>query len=198
MKAVFIIGVLLFLLFTVSSASAAQTFYLTKTSENVSGISIKVTLDGNKIFVEDVSSVVNANKADIKGIRLYLGNEYISSVTDPGASSNNWGHSSDYKQNFAGFGDFNSYLAKATGNVKSRGPIEITLTQPFTQLPTNAVGNSIVVHLGFGTELIDVSGNKQDSSWVAGGTQIPEFPTMALPVAAVLGLLFITQRRKEN
>ena len=29
-------------------------------------------------------------------------------------------------------------------------------------------------------------------------TQIPEFPSIALPVAAIIGLIFISQRRKEK
>ncbi|MDF1558275.1 MAG: PEF-CTERM sorting domain-containing protein, partial [ANME-2 cluster archaeon] len=29
------------------------------------------------------------------------------------------------------------------------------------------------------------------------GTEIPEFPTVALPIAAILGLMFLFQRRKD-
>ena len=43
----------------------------------------------------------------------------------------------------------------------------------------------------------------EGSGWVKSGpqnppTSVPEFPTMALPVAAVLGLLFITQRKRKE
>jgi hypothetical protein len=76
----------------------------------------------------------------------------------------------------------------------------IALNSSFTesQLPKNDLGNSIVVHLAFGTKLIDVSGKEQDSSWVGDGTEIPEFPSIALPVAAIMGIIFIVgSRRKE-
>ncbi|TFH04717.1 MAG: PEF-CTERM sorting domain-containing protein, partial [Methanosarcina sp.] len=36
------------------------------------------------------------------------------------------------------------------------------------------------------------------STWVGGSAQIPEFPSIALPVVAILGLMFIlVSRRKE-
>jgi hypothetical protein len=42
-------------------------------------------------------------------------------------------------------------------------------------------------------------GTFEGSAFFAGNnTQIPEVPTIAAPVAVILGLLFITQRRKEN
>jgi len=196
-KLKYIIGVLALLLLMIGTASA-ETFYLTNTSENVDGISIKVTCNGTHIIITDESTVVNAEKADIKGIRLYLQNEYVKSVADPDHSDNVWTHTSDYKSNFAGFGEFFTLCDKSTDKTKSRGPIVIELNQSLAQLPENALKNSIVVHLGFGTDILDVSGKNQDSSWVTGGTHIPEFPTIALPVAAILGIMFIFGRRKQK
>jgi len=201
MKTVHIIlGVLVLLLFMVGSAGAT-TFYLTNTSEDVNGIRINVTFDGTRIFVTDESpALVGVQNVDIKGVKLYLGDEYVDSVADPRAPRNIWTHKPDYKQNFAGFGEFYTDCSKSTDKTKSRGPVIITLKPSYTQshLTTNALGNSIVVHLGFGTELIDVGGKKQDSSWVTGDTQIPEFSSIAVPVMAILGLLFISGRRRKE
>ncbi|MCQ1536531.1 PEF-CTERM sorting domain-containing protein [Methanosarcina sp. KYL-1] len=190
------------MLATVSSASA-ETFYLTETSEDVSGIRIEVVFNGTHISVRDVSpALVGVPNVDIKAIRLYLDDTNVTSVTDDSGSGsiNVWTHAPSYKSNFAGFGEFNTLCNKATDSIKSRGPIVIALSPSFNQphLPENSLKNSIVVHLGFGTELIDVGGADQDSSWVTGSAQIPEFSSIALPVATIMGIMFFMGRRRKE
>jgi hypothetical protein len=207
MKAVHVIGILVFLLFMVGSASA-ETFYLTNTSEkingeNVEGIRVKVEFNGTHIIITDLSTSVDGSTADIKGIKLYLQDQYVDSVTDPGHSANVWTYGADYKKNYAGFGTFYTSCTKLTDSTKSRGPIVIALDPSFTQsqLPANSLNNSVIVHLGFGDNpLITVGEGEKvpDSSWIGGHTEIPEFPTIALPVAAVLGIMFVLgNKRKE-
>ncbi|MHC1757689.1 MAG: PEF-CTERM sorting domain-containing protein [Methanosarcina sp.] len=199
MKAVHVIGILVFLLVTVSSASAA-TFYLTNTSENVTGIKIAVTFNGTHITVEDASpALTGISNVDIKAIGLCVDNSSIKSVTDASGANSKWTNKVATSNSISKFGTF-STLCSSTDSKKTRGPIVIELKQAVTQLPKNELNNSIVVHLGFGTYLLDVSTNEmEDSSWVGGGsTQIPEFPSIALPVAAVLGLMFVLgNKRKE-
>ncbi len=203
-KSAFLIGILVLLVFTVSAASA-ETFYLTETSETINGdsvpgIRINVTFNGTHITVVDESTVVNPDDADIKLIRLYLDNASIDSVADTsiGGSVNVWDSTPDHKSNFAGFGEFFTLCDKTTDSVKSRGPIVIALkpSSPFYNqqtLPQNSEGNRIVVHLGFGTDIMAVG-----SSWVTGYTPIPEFPSIALPVAAIMGIMFLFGRRKNE
>jgi hypothetical protein len=64
-------------------------------------------------------------------------------------------------------------------------------------LTMNADDKTVAVHVGS-------LGTAGFSMWVTNGdcggggiTEIPEFPTVALPIAAIIGLAFILQRRKE-
>jgi len=204
-KSIFLIGILALLVFTIGAASA-ETFYLTETSETINGnsvpgIRINVTFNGTHIIVVDESTSVDPDKADIKRIRLYLENSSISSVKDTSTSGsvNVWRSEPDNKQYFAGFGEFFTLCDKPTDNVQSRGPIVIALkpSSPLYNgltLPQNVDnGNSIVVHLGFGTEVVSVG-----SSWVTGYIPIPEFSTIALPVAAIMGIMLIMGRRRKE
>ncbi|WMW24096.1 PEF-CTERM sorting domain-containing protein [Methanolobus sediminis] len=106
---------------------------------------------------------------------------------------------------------FGTFLTKTTtneANLKSTDPITIyvTINGWDGTLPANADGNVISIHI----QRIDeyVVGDEEGSAWVTvgyceeddgnGGTQeIPEFPTIALPIAAIIGLAFIFQSRKE-
>ncbi|MDW7732203.1 MAG: PEF-CTERM sorting domain-containing protein [Methanolobus sp.] len=71
---------------------------------------------------------------------------------------------------------------------------------------------SILVKTGDNDDWVSVGGETSGSEEVPGqaaishitfcfddgnGSEIPEFPTLALPVAAILGLAFLFQRRKE-
>ncbi|MFV8417420.1 PEF-CTERM sorting domain-containing protein [Methanosarcina mazei] len=174
-------------------------FDLTNTSENVTGIKIAVTFNGTHIIVTDASpALVGVDKVNILAIGLYLDDQYVDNVTDY-AEGSTWTHGS-INHDISEFGDFNTLCSRSNQKIKTSGPIVIALNPSFTQskLPANVVGNSIVVHLAFGTELLDVSGKKQSSSWVGGGTEIPEFSTIAVPMAAILGLMFIFGRKKQE
>ncbi len=186
------------MVFTVGAASA-ETFYLTETNEGVSGIKIEVVFNGTHISVKDVSpALVGVPNVNIKEIALYLNNDSVSSVTDISGNSSGWKSEPVSYNNKAGFGEFFTSCGRPTENDKTRGPIVIELNESLAQLPKNALNNSVVVHLQFGTDLIDVGDNFQDSSWVVGYTQIPEFPSIALPVAAIMGIMFLFGRRKEE
>lgn len=195
MKLIHIIsGVLLFLLIAVSSASA-QEFHLTTVNDHTydGKIDIKVTVDGTTITVQDVSPALNGvSNVDVKAIGIVNPvDNPVTSVTDESGAGSTWTHTAG-TFNRAGFGDFTTFCEKGN-KIKTRGPIKLTLQNPIVNLPTNTDGNNIIVHISFGQENKDVL---VGSTWVGGS--IPEFPTVALPVAAILGLMFILQRRKEN
>ncbi len=102
---------------------------------------------------------------------------------------------------------FGTFITKTTTNdaeLKSTDPIIIyvTISGWDGTLPENDAGNVISIHV----QRIGI--NDEGSAWVTvgdcedggGGTtggDIPEFPTIALPIAAILGLAFFFQRRKE-
>lgn len=191
--------------------ASAETFYLTNTSEkvngeNVPGIKVKVEFNGTHIIVTDESTSVDQQHASIVAMRLTLPDEYVLSVTDASANTykSSWTHSSinNNQKNFAGFGDFSTLCDKNQKSdlYRSRGPIVIALSSSFNEpkLPRNSLGNSVLVHLQFGDnpDIITVGG--KTSSWVGGGTEIPEFSTIVVPVSAILGLLFIFGRRKQE
>jgi len=199
MKTVYIVGILVFLLVMVSSASA-ETFYLTDVNDHTydGKIKIEVSWSGNTITVRDVStSLDNISNVDIKeiGIQLPSGYSVLSVVDSGGVPANHWTASyGNFEE--SEFGHFNTQITRDSGsNSKTRGPITINLNKNLEgSLPLNENNNSVVVHISFGEEEEALVG----STWVGGSTQIPEFPSIVLPVAAVLGLMFILgSRRKE-
>lgn len=72
------------------------------------------------------------------------------------------------------------------------------------QLTTLTAGNTVYVKAVSGTNTGTASGVLNDYSNLINfdlaivDVEIPEFPTIALPVAAILGLAFIFQRRREE
>ena len=203
MRLKLIIGVLALLLLMVGTASAG-TFYLTNASanngESITGISVKVIFNGTAISVEDNSpALVGATNVNINQIDLNVDNSTIKSVVDTSKGSI-WKNIEETSQSTSSFGNFKTACLSTDNNIKTRGPIIIYLKNSISKLPVNTDGNSIVVHMSFGSEKIEVGNKKVDSSWLGGGgdIEIPEFPTMALPFVAILGLLFIFGRRKQE
>lgn len=196
MKAVHIIEIMVFLLFTVGSASAA-TFYLTEVNDNTYDglIKIKVTYDGNTITVQDVSSALDGtSNVDIKAIGIVNSpDNSVVQVTDNSGKGSIW-TIAEGDFNKAGFGDFSTMCTK-NNDVKTRGPIVLQLENSFSNLQKNADGNSIIVHISFGEEGKDLL---VGSTWTAGSTEIPEFPSIAMPVAALLGIMFIMGTRRKK
>ncbi|MDI9393980.1 MAG: PEF-CTERM sorting domain-containing protein [Euryarchaeota archaeon] len=195
MKLKYIIGILALLLLMAGTASA-ETFYLEDVNKiQYSGkIKIQVTCVGDTITVQDVSpGLVGISNVDLKTIGIVLPAGYtVLNVVDEGQGST-WETSYGEFQE-SEFGKFNTEIKKEGGSIKTRGPITITLDKPLeSSLPTNDQGNSVVVHISFGKQGEALVG----STWVS-GYSIPEFPTIALPVAAMLGLIFIFGRRKEE
>lgn len=198
MRLKLIIGILVLLLLMAGTASA-ETFYLTDVNEKQfeGKIRIQVSCVGDTITVQDVSTDLNTiSNVDLKEIGIVLPEGYsVVSVADEGASENDWSATQgNYEE--SEFGHFNTQINRDPGsNSKTRGPIKIYLNEPLVgSLPKNEYDNSVVVHISFGEKGEALVG----STWVSGYTPIPEFSTIALPIAAILGLLFIFGRRKQE
>jgi hypothetical protein len=80
--------------------------------------------------------------------------------------------------------------------------ITVKLTDASTFNPTVSTTNDFGAHLGFPS--VTINGVTLDSAWFAGitpvtpSTQVPEFPSLALPVAGIMGLMFIFGNRKKE
>jgi hypothetical protein len=202
MRRLFFIGVIVFLMAMVGSANAATEFHLTRVNDHIydGQIDIYVKYDGATITVKDLSPALNGiSNVDIKAIGIVNPTSPVfnpvKTVVDNGAGSR-WSIDTNNDKGFnrAGFGDFSTLCSK-NNNVKTRGPIVLTLNSAFDSLPQNKDGNSIVVHISFGQEGEDLL---VGSTWVAGSSNIPEFPTVVLPVAAILGLFLIMQHKRKE
>jgi hypothetical protein len=213
-------GVLLLLLFTVSSASAEeQTASLTEDNSNTnrdySGtlpdgiINVHVTYNsgtGTITYIDSSPTLTSSNGGP------YLVDPRIDEIAYnlPMAGTvnqANW-HAVD-NTGMDGFKDFDYKYVERPDDIRYR-TVSVQLVGPSYPL-FSSTGNVVAVHLAFeaaydkyGNQIEDPEGNPLKettlgSTYLAGGvTNVPEFPTMVLPVAAILGLLFITQRRKDN
>lgn len=211
MKAVRFIAIMLFMLFTVGSASAEeQTAILTGDDANEPNlpnelINVKVTYNpGTGTLTYTDSSSTDPTDG------TYLENPRIDEVAYNLPMAGDvlqefWGPVSNTRMD--GFGSFTYKHVQEPRNVRYRTvTLQLEGPEPYPLFPS---GNVVAVHLAFdkaykNNVLIAEStgvnvGKDLGSTYLQGGvTNVPEFPTMALPVAAILGLLFITQRRKEN
>lgn len=109
--------------------------------------------------------------------------------------------------------NYEVYVLSGSGN-----PTDITVTTPASFHPVNytTTGAFSYTDIGTITILLDINApvdtiyqvviyggsyagtGEFDSGSAARNFAIPEFPTIALPIAAILGLAFIFQRRKEE
>lgn len=217
MKTVHIVsGILLFLLVAVSSASAIATSFLLDqtTTDYTYGVEIKVRVDYNpadntmeflvvspinKVYGSGSSSYTISN-VDLKNIWIKTDRENVKVISPAGIWTPNADHGS-----IGSFGTFTTQISKPDSAIyQSPGPVKIQLLNGVTldNLIEESGDNYVVAaHVGFEKTSIGANGVPVVigcSGKVRGDTEIPEFPTMVLPVAAILGLLFITQRRKEN
>ncbi|RXA21915.1 PEF-CTERM sorting domain-containing protein [Methanosarcina sp. MSH10X1] len=198
MRLVYVIGVLVLLLFTVGSASAYKVIPVNVFKDEPGDpippdTAITATCDGNIITVQATpTGTATSLPTNFDITSIYLPVTYIDSASAGNTGiSEVWTHKSDTMPTLGGF--FGSFPVvsewEGKNNVKSGGPIVITYPDIESKL-TSIDGYSIVVK---------VSWNGDDSNWAGGNIEVPEFPSMVLPVAAILGLLFISQhRRKEN
>ncbi|WP_406661493.1 PEF-CTERM sorting domain-containing protein [Methanolobus sp. ZRKC3] len=83
--------------------------------------------------------------------------------------------------------------AKSGSNVTTGGVATFTYTG---DVVTTDIITALAYSPGFVPGVVPCTCNTVTKTWIPGG-EIPEFPTIALPVVAILGLAFFFQRRKE-
>jgi hypothetical protein len=205
-KLKYIIGVLALLLLMVGTASA-QPFILTETTNDYTyGVPIKVLADydptantltltviepQNKEYPEKGYTISNVDLKNI-WIKTAPGNVDVTSPSiwnDPTANNGEIGN----------FGEFTTQISKPNNKeYKSPGPVTIQLSGvTLDELIANSGdGYVVAVHVAFDKN--GAGGYTDCSGKVRGNTEIPEFSSIAVPVAAILGLMFIFGRRKQE
>lgn len=191
-----IIGIVALLFLSMGAASADGCSNLTKNTENVPiDVSLNtatvVTSAGNReAIVLKYINPVKSGRESITTIQLNIEMDCIQDVYD--GTGTKWTVSD--KQTAKMYGDFSTEISRKMGDTDTPGPVYIVLKPGCdSELQANEDGYIIAVHvqrLGEGAE---------GSTWVTCGgnnQEIPEFPTIALPLAAIIGLAFIFGRRK--
>lgn len=191
----------------VGSASAGINVQIDKDQFPEGSISVEDYIPCDKI---DIPVTINGNVMTIQLTYLdslysveYIGDIAINLEGTNAISNVEWG-TYDYGNgvtqapiNYGNdLGDFTHYINMPNNPqaMKTTGPITITFTNPIV-LKDNAKGFSIAVHLK-GVEGAQADSVKLGDGECGGNGGIPEFPSIALPVAAILGLAFVFMRRK--
>ncbi|MDP2217547.1 MAG: PEF-CTERM sorting domain-containing protein [Methanolobus sp.] len=188
------------LLMIVGTASAAVTeFHLTEEDANEyynGEIDVKITVNDVSKTVELEIIEPSDAKVSMKTVLLNIPADKIINVSDDNPKVD-WVIEDDKGQGNAGYGAMLTAVDRDKGDQGTVQYIKIQMKQDWDGvLPKNVNDYSIVLHV---TRLPGCP----ESVWLGyqdnGGNinEIPEFPTIALPIAAILGLAFIFQRRKE-
>lgn len=197
MRFKFIIGVLALLLLMVGTASASIeipiNYYKNDIGDQVpENVAITAIFDGNTVTVKatPTNGASLPTDFDIQGIYLRVNHASGDTGRNDGMPSESWTYTGDSIPTLGNFfGVFSPVSAwEGKKNIKSGGPIVITHSN---------IESEIAALDGY-TIVVKVSWNGNLSNWVGGSTNIPEFPTIALPVATILGLMFIVGRRKKE
>jgi hypothetical protein len=213
-KLKYIIGILALLLCMVSTASAFSITKVNEPSDVPSGavISVEVTYGVGQITFQDTSSGIsgtwlkefayNVNIAPTS-VETYEGNTLL-----PGSFDDYWEPAQSNQVD--GFGTFSKvYTLKDSTNVRPT-KVVVYLSDFTGTIPGNDYnvkeklntddpndGNQVAVHLSWVSPTVPQTSIKVTGG--AGGiTPIPEFPTIALPVAAVIGIVFVMGSRKKD
>ena len=192
MKIIHIIsGILLFLLIAASSASAYELD--DGTSNTASKNNVKVTAVYSANTITFTATSLTGGSANIKEVGFMIDPSKVTSITDN--LGQNWAlPTTGGNHQMDGLGTYLS-VSNIPANSQKPSVVTVTLTDQVTGLITkNGGGYETCAHVAWNGGEGGVSG----SAFVSGKAEIPEFPTVAVPVAAIFGLLFITQRRKEN
>jgi hypothetical protein len=186
------------LLMVVGTASAAVSeFHLTEEDANEyydGDIDVLITVNDVEKTIELEILQPTTEKVSMKTVLLNIPAEQIEGVSDDNPKVD-WVVEDDKGQGNAGFGAMLTAIDRESGDQQTVQYIKIQMDQNWDGvLPTNVDDYSVVLHV---TRL---PGNPE-SVWLGLDeeevNEIPEFPTVALPVAAILGLAFMFQRRKE-
>ncbi|WP_440955201.1 PEF-CTERM sorting domain-containing protein [Methanosarcina sp. Mfa9] len=213
MRAIYFVGILAFFIITVSAASAT-TFDLTETTDDYKcGVPIRVQVDYesncikltvvepvNDSTFENATGNYTISNVDIKDIWIKNGSNSIVCVSDLSDDNNNnkWIYGPTNSKSIGSFGDFQTFIGKEKNKYKTIGPIEIRFKDNVGTPPLGS-SYSIAAHVAFNlVSLNEGSYQEVGCSGKVTGTNIPEFPSVVLPVAAIMGILLISQNWKKE
>jgi hypothetical protein len=191
LKIKYIVGMLICLIITTGIASA-DSLGTSNYPVALNDVSVGATPSGQTVtFTVNPVSGSGVTSAWLKDVGLPTGTS-ITGVTD--GNGNSISHTVTDNQQMSQFGQFEKVAIG--GSVKTS-----TVIVTFSGTLTNTFFCAHAAWTPWISGQYESDGVTQLTSAFfgsGGGTSIPEFPTVALPVAAVLGLMFILQRRKEN
>ena len=198
MKLKYILGMLAFLVFAVGSASASAPYDITVSNTGLP-IDIIVTYNqatglltffDNNYIAGSQGILAIAYNANVKGSDL---------TTVPTMASGNqaWTYNGGPQGDAKGeLGTFTTSWGKTASKVYQQVTIKLPIG---TVLSENGVHNFVCVHYKW--NVIDPKTGKVITGFGSENkktTPIPEFPTIALPVAGILGLMLILGRRNRE
>ena len=196
---VLIIGIIV-AIFSVGFASADQTILLTQSNEGFTDFEVTVTTNSttNEMRVT-VTGLPDGHT--VKGIdKVYYNLPYqvvnvISVDGVPIKGLGEWSNQKNPPHQASSFGKFDGCVKDSGGTGTD---IIFELSEMDDTIPFNENGHRVAVHLRFDdddeSEGVTVSENGGGSTFL---TDIPEFPTIALPIVAILGLMFIFGRKRD-
>jgi hypothetical protein len=169
---------------------------------------VRLTYESNEMTVVIIEpTVIDQPDAFLLNIGMMIGSNPVQNVTllDDTEMQFTIGGS-----NFATLGDFDTNITFSQKKIDNTNVIpkprayKIIFANNIAFSSANAEGFLAAVHVGGLTsdytadgETSVKIGNGECGGGTGTGTDIPEFPTIALPIAAILGLAFFFQRRKE-
>lgn len=202
-----IIGVLLFLLIAVSSASAyelGQTTDATSNAASIGKVDVTAVYSGNTITF--TAKDLNGGSADIKQVGFMIDPSKVSTITDSAGIT--WYPNPDTSKNaknnvltagqMDGLGTYSTTAVDVDESASTKASV-VTVTLKSGNNVADLItkndhvpGFETCAHVAWTGGTAGVGG----SAFVSGN--IPEFPTVAAPVAAILGLLFISGRKRKE
>ena len=183
-------------IFSVGFASA-ETILLTQSNEGFTGFEVTVTTN---LGTNEMRVTVTGLPAGhiVKGIdKVYYNLPYqvVDVISVDGATISGlggWSNQNNPPFQASSFGKFDGYVKDSGGT----GTDIIFELNDMDTIPFNVNEHRVAVHLRFDDESegVTLSENDGSSTFL---TDIPEFPTVALPIAAILGLMFIFGRKRD-
>lgn len=205
MKVIHVIEILVFLLLMAGTASAELLDY-SNTLGATSKVSVYADYSGNTITFRVEPNVTNSViSADIKEVAFNINPDYVDHVID--INSTEWqaksGIGPDGLYHISEIGNF---LSAFVNPIDSKKPNKVTVTLDQNVenfIPEGDAGLEVAAHVSW----VTVTGVKKDGTFRTkdgsaffGGdaTQVPEFQSIAVPFAAIIGLVFVFGLKKEE
>lgn len=199
MKLKYVFGVLALLLLMVSTASA-EPFKLSysNTDGATKYVTIWADLNGNTLTVWGEPNSTSVETVRIDKVGFNLPSDKVDNVLGhEDAADVYWVlFNKNPPYQMSGVGDYWSEYKSPGADATS---VVVTFNENVESIDENDAGFEVAAHAAWTYKDGATDTASFTSAFFAGPYgEIPEFPTVALPVAAILGLLFIFGRRKQE